>query len=372
MQKRLIALFLALSMVCIFILAGCGNDIYKPVKQVGKTPEVFEKIIENNLFCDIVPFENCLLKAEIVSEDTENRTVTGKVCMLDLYGNTLAEYTCTYGDAYGIQSLTATADGGFLFVVGFTDRSYGVDTWASDNGYASRIIKCDKNGQLQFEKAMEQVEGYALRVCIEQNDCFYFFGTIETPETKKTGINSPDDVYMTVLDQSGAVLKTKTIAGTDYDSLDAAEVSGDGFKLSVSAQSDDGDFAGSNSGGYPKDWVITVDGDLAITEKKMETGRDFLDNRLGQKDGAPIYQSDGLFENYDAGTPSAYIGYDDFYLIISSNITGEYEKTPLMVSAIWYYTETVYSAYDYDGKLLFRRSVDSSPDFDAWAEGYMN
>jgi len=68
----------------------------------------------------------------------------------------------------------------------------------------------------------------------------------------------------------------------------------------------------------------------------------------------------------DAGTPTAFIDYGDFFLIVSENNTGVYENTPPAVSSIWYYTETVYSGYDDSGKLLFRASVDSSPDYDNW------
>ncbi len=52
----------------------------------------------------------------------------------------------------------------------------------------------------------------------------------------------------------------------------------------------------------------------------------------------------------------------DLYLMVSENRTGIYD-TPLAISSIWYYTETVYSAYDHNGKLLFRTSVDSTPDY---------
>ena len=36
-----------------------------------------------------------------------------------------------------------------------------------------------------------------------------------------------------------------------------------------------------------------------------------------------------------------------------------------LVSAKWYYFETVYSAYTKYGRLLWRAAVDSSPDYDA-------
>ena len=60
--------------------------------------------------------------------------------------------------------------------------------------------------------------------------------------------------------------------------------------------------------------------------------------------------------------------YGDSYLVVSENATGVYKNIPFAISSIWYYTETVYSLYDYSGKLLFRASVDSSPDYDARIE----
>ena len=175
---------------------------------------------------------------------------------------------------------------------------------------------------------------------------------------------------MAVLDEGGAVSKVKCIAGTDFDSLNAAEITENGFLLSISAQSDDGDFAGSDSNGYPVDWVMTVNHDLEITEKKKTSGRDYFDDRVGEKDGSPIYKSDNLLNGFDAGTVTAFIDYGDSYLVVSENNTGVYENTPPMISATWYYTETVYSLYDYSGKLIFRASVDSSPDYDARVETF--
>ena len=102
----------------------------------------------------------------------------------------------------------------------------------------------------------------------------------------------------------------------------------------------------------------------------MKTGRDYFDSRLGEKNGVPIYKSDSLLTGFDAGTPDVFIDYGDFYLIVSSNNTGVYEKTPPMISSIWYYTESVYSAYDYSGNLIFRASVDSSPDYDALVQKF--
>ena len=170
---------------------------------------------------------------------------------------------------------------------------------------------------------------------------------------------------MAILDNKGQLLENKVIAGSDFDNLDVAEMNGDSIVLSVSSQSDDGDFAGSNSGGYPKEWVITVDGALEIVEKRKESGREYADDKIGEKDGVAVFGTDKLFKKYDLYDPNVFIDYGDFYLILSENRTGKYENQPPFISSTWYYTETVYSAYNYNGRLLFRASVDSSPDYDA-------
>jgi hypothetical protein len=384
LQMKLIAMKLFVFLLCGLLLSGCSDSReevasipeimdqhnLKSVQQVGQIPDEFKGIVENNIFSGICVFDGRLLKSEICAIDDSNRTAAHQVRMMDLYGNDLAVYPCNLDDAYYISTLTATADGGFLFVLGFEDYALGQDTWASDQGFASRVIKCDKDVNLQFDTSFDRTEGSALSFCFEVDGKFYFFGTIQTPETKTRGVHSPTDISMIILDQSGAVLENKRIAGSDYDSLLTAELTGKGFLLSLRSQSDDGDFTGSDSGGYPREWVVAVNSNLEITEKRKASGRSFSDDLIGKKDGVPIYQSDDLLKGFDAGTPTAFIDYGDFYLIVSHNNTGIYEKTPPQISSIWYYAETVYSAYDRSGELIFRASVDSSPDYDAFVESF--
>ena len=353
-------------------LSGCAEkpvDAFKAVEPVGQMPEELKQVVEDNLFHDIAAFDGRLLKAEALSADETGHTVGWQVRMMDLYGNDLAVYPCASDDTYHITTLSATEDGGFLFVLGFRDRAVGEDTWAGDNGFASRVIKCDKNGTPQFDTPLDGVEGDALAYCFERNGRFYLFGTIQTPEAKARGVYSPTDVYAAILDQNGTVVKSRSIAGSDFDDLDSAEMRDDRFVLSIRSQSDDGDFSGSGADGHPVGWVVALDDDLEITEAKKGSGRDSSDIRLGEVDGAPVYRSSGLLRGFDAGTPAAVIDYGDFTLIVSENITGEYEKTPPYISSVWYCTETVYSAYDKNGELIFRAAADSSPDYDAMAEG---
>ena len=370
MKKRL--MYMLVCFICVAVLFGCAEEkhisdqnAFQSIAQVGQIPDEFKRIVANNAFNGVTAFENRLLKSEIVETKGEDRTVSYEIKMMDLYGNGIATYACNSNDAYHVNTLTATHDGGFLFVLGFSDYAYDQNAWASDNGFASRIIKCDKDGALQFDTSLDNVEGRALRHCFEKDENYYFFGTIETAETKTRGVGSRSDIYMVVLDKTGTVVNSQCIAGSDFDRLDTVEMSGDRFILSISAQSDDGDFVGSQSNGYPEDWVFTVNDALEITGKEITSGRDYFDKRLGEKDGKAIYKSDALLNDFDAGIPEIFVDYGDFYLIVSSNNTGVYENTPSVISSIWYYTESVYSAYDDSGNLIFRASVDSSPDYDA-------
>ena len=337
------------------------DDGLDRVEQVGVVPAEFENVVRENRFKNAVAFSDRLLKAETVSYDSEDKTVGYKITMTDLYGEPLAVYSVTADVTYHIDALTATDDGGFLFVLGFSDCYYDDNgAWASADGYASHVIKCDKGGKVEFDTSLVGVEGYALSYCFEKSGNYYLFGTRYVPDVREyTGT----DVFLKVIDGTGAVINEKQIGGGDFDNLENAEETEDGFLLSVSAQSDDGDFEGSDSGGFPVDWTVAINDSLEITEKKKAAGREFSDVRIGERDGKPVFRSDPVFDGFDAGLPTAFIDYGDFYLIVSEHVTGEYENTPPYISAIWNYTETVYSGYDGDGNLLFRASVDSSREY---------
>lgn len=371
-MKYLLSLLLALA-----LLAGCTSqasptaagspnttaDGTLPIRQPEAIEAIFQPIVEKNLFGSVAAFSGRLLKIERLSDNGYARGYKAEVRKLDIYGNVLAVHPVSVPDGYRITTLTGTEDGGFLFVLGFEDYQISPEHWASDDGFASHIVKCDKTGKQAFDTVLDGIEGSALRNCFEANNQFFFFGNIETPETNVGGIYSPTDVFALTLDQNGAVVKQRCIAGSDYDKLANAELSDGKFVLSISSQSDDGDFAGSNSGGFSANWVFTLDRELETVEKQLARGRDYFDQRLGFVDGVPVYPSSPLLTGFEAGTPSAVIDYGDYYLVISKRTTGEYEHTPIYVSAIWYYWETVYSVYDKRGRLLFQSAVDSSPNY---------
>ncbi len=219
MKKTWTAIGLMTVLLCMLMLSGCTGDTmqnrpdnFEKVEPIGQVPEAFRNIVAQNVFRGAVAFDGRLLKTETVAVDEQNRTATHRVRMLDLYGGTMAEYVCSADDACRVDTLTATKDGGFLFVLGFEDYAYD-GHWASDKGVVSRIVKCDKNGKLQFDLPLDRVNGAALNHCFEKDGYFYFFGTIETSET----------VYSAYHANGKIIFRAAVDSSPDYDAWQSNE-----------------------------------------------------------------------------------------------------------------------------------------------------
>ncbi|MBR7032536.1 MAG: hypothetical protein IKI03_02740 [Clostridia bacterium] len=342
--------------------ANDTDDGLDRIEQVEGVPPEFVNIVMENRFKDVAAFSDRLLKVETVSY-RETLTAEHKITMTDLYGEPLAVYTVSSDDAYYVSALTATEDGGFLFVLGFNEYS---ESAANRDEHASRIIKCDKNGDVVFDTPLNGIGGDSLEYCFEKYGRYYFFGDDYVPDVRNF---TQTDVFMGFVNKDGSEFGSARFGGGDYAHLLNVEETDDGFLLYVDAISPSGDF----SSGVPAatDWTVAVNSQLEVTAKSREPGRDYNDRRIGEREGKPVFRSDPVFDGFDAGLPTAFIDYDDFYLIVSEHVTGEYENTPPYISAIWNYTETVYSGYDGDGNLLFRASIDSSPDYDSMTPGLL-
>ena len=131
MKRFLCVLISAFILAC--LMSGCSTDEpekvlatssqnkLEMVEQVRGLPENLRSVVEYNIFNDVTAFEDRVLRVEMVSRDEENHTVVYDIQMIDFYGNQLASYSVETDDAYSVRALTATEDGGFLFVLGFSD-----------------------------------------------------------------------------------------------------------------------------------------------------------------------------------------------------------------------------------------------------------
>ena len=336
------------------------------IEHVGTVPEWLKNVVDADLFKGATAYSDRLLKQNGYVVDANNRIVENKITMMDIYGNIMAECALHTDYAYNISDYAATEDGGFIFTLGFYEYDYwvsGVHYKSVNTGFASRIIKCDADGRVQFDVSLKGIEGRALGHITEKNGCYYIFGTHRDAAQFRTF--GETDIYVLVLDQKGEQIAERLIKGSNFDSLHDVIETEYGFLIYASSQSNDGDFTPIDSDDdvyNAYNWIITIDTSLNITERKKVKTQDFYSDlynrRIGERNGEPIFQNDDMFREFDAGVPSVFIDYGDFYLVVSTHITG-YKTTIPTFSSLQCYTETVYSGYDNDGVLLFRTAIDS-------------
>lgn len=354
--------------ILLLLLTGCFKrpvQEYTAITPIGTVPKEFQTIIENNLFHTAVAFENRLLKQ---TQTDEGYTVS----MYDYHGNLQASYSRNINTrTYRIACMIATADNGYLVTFGFSDHfDSDTNSWASESGVDSFVVKLDAQGNVQWEQRLKDYTANMLSNCFEREDGYYFIGEQETPETNVVGIGSPTDLHFMKMSKVGEILVTKIIGGSDYDSVSIVDNEGDQFILYCRIQSTNGDFAERNTvGGYNYKLIVN-DAFQLLSMESFDLL--FPHNKIGRINEKTIYSNHDSFAKFDAGTPTAVMDYGDFYLIVSENITGVYENTPAFISSIWYYTETVYSVYNKNEKLLWRIATDSSLDYDSQVKNMMN
>ena len=195
MKRTILPLLLLLSLA----LSGCSvmkNDAAKPseppasepetvetvsvpeeetlghVAWVGTVPQAFSTVVETNAFAGAVAVPGGVLKA--VPADT-----AVDVVFMDLYGNEIGRCQYASDDSHVVQTLTATSDGGFLFVFGFQEHALPTGGWNSEGGFESRVIKCARSGEIEWTLSLPDCEGWALQLCLEKNGSYYVFGSKE-------------------------------------------------------------------------------------------------------------------------------------------------------------------------------------------------
>ncbi|MBQ9778886.1 MAG: hypothetical protein IJW22_08190 [Clostridia bacterium] len=322
---------------------------YQKLDEVGTPPPEFEAVVAENLFYRAKGFENAVITYE--EAESEN---TYTVRLFDLYGN--LRFSVLFESEFQPKNVLATSDGGMLLCDGFRERYlYGEEIWASELGVVSYLYKYDASGMLEWKKTLEGYHDRDFVQSIEGEDAYYFFGERETPETKKLGVSSPCDVCVTKIGKDGSVLKTDVYGGSGYDEMWCAEKIKNGFAIYCESESDD----------FGKGELLELRISTELELKRVKRPLLFKDEPVGVLDGEPANGAHKRLENFDGGYITTILDYDQFYLVISENATGRYEDQPGWISHVWEYTETVYSAYDKKDNLLWRATVDSSPDFDA-------
>lgn len=327
------------------------TPFYQKTEPFGTIPEEFKKIVEDNTFNHGIAFSDRVLK---YTEEND----CYNVFMYDLYGKTLASCKINKLSYRNITTLLATSDGGFLVSIGFNERylvSEGI--WAGELGVSSKIIKYDNKGNIHWETELEDFEGETLNYSFENDGYYYFFGEVQSADSKTLGVYSPTDIHALKLDGNGQVVGKISFGGSDYDSLQYAKADGNSFILYVRSQL-------KNGNNYKiENQKIELSGELEIVSEE-KTENYMFDSYLGVIDGKIISSSD-LDDSYtkSLGNLDMVLDYKDFYLTVAQNPTDLYNKQPSYISSLLFYWETVYSAYNKNGELIWRASVESTPDY---------
>ncbi|MBQ3762690.1 MAG: hypothetical protein II875_11870 [Clostridia bacterium] len=353
--------------VLLFILILCfGNSHaeYGHIEKVGETPKEFALLVSENRFHDTFASNGRLLEYERTDEGI-------MITERDIYGTEIAQIPLNVSSGGYQISVAATSDGGYLVLYGFYDRyDKDAERWNYSDGVRSYVFKLDATGKIEWQFTATDLEYYGLYRIFECPDGYLFFGHQGEQAKKRSGYNPATSICITKLDRTGSSTQTLVLGGSDFDMLDAVVPTDEGtYKLYVCSQSKDGDFEISEHlSRVNTEWEIILDANLNILSKQpfdRSKQHIYFDYQIrGYIDSLPVYRNDERLK------PIAYpdsvlliVDYEDFYVIVSEHDYAEYPYTPILVSATWYLTETVYSAYDQSGTLLWRDAVESSPDY---------
>ena len=343
--------------------------VYKSAGDFGEAPEELKNVIEGDLFGANTGSKTVFSPGGENDVDIIGMAVNAdgesKITVRNAFGELLAEHRVEMDEFHSVCLVTPTSDGGFVYVLGFSQSGIPHGTDPSELGVSSTVVKCGGDGEVVWEKEFEGLYDFAFDRMIERDGAYYFFG-----EYNEDVLGSYSHIIMMKFGEDGELLARNTIKGEGFDNLYLIERGEEGFILHINSQSRSGDF-------FP---IPGEADELSHTSRyfiaEVDEGLNVTEVRLGDTDrcsrvGHPVGYSDGM-EVYAYGTglevPGAeqlLLNCGEYRIVVSLNINGLYENTPEYINSYWCYSETVYSVFDGDGQLVCRRCFDSTPDYEA-------
>ena len=364
-MKRNIAILLVMLMFLSFTACSKGNKVdtwaqkLEKAEEFGVVPEEYKAIVEGDLLNGLriagyAGFDGRFLTDEFVEDGRE-------IALYDSFGKLLAKHFIPTDElGYRLADLLlATSDGGFIYAI---DADVASDANGGVLVTPTRIFKCGADGSVEWTAETSGLIVKDIRRAFEKNGAYYFFG-----EYSDLPAGGYDHIVMLKLGLDGKELRQSTVSGSDFDTLCWVDETETGFTLHVNSQSRDGDFFKLKKENPPYTGrYFVVKTDLELEEKDVARGKtDYCDRwyySAGTLKGENVEQNRTMKDI--PGYVKLVIDNGDTYLVVSENNTDIFEKTPPLIGSLWYYTETVYSVFDSDGKLIARRTFDSSPDWE--------
>ncbi len=312
------------------------------IEHIGEVPKEFVDIINQNVFADIQISGGKVIKYADPPYNIEVYDLSGKLLHRIDIQTDVPEFW------YYEHKVHSLSDGTYLFVVPYqvTYSSQG------KNIINDRVVRFDENGKVIFDIDLDiKASG------------FEFFAETDDAYILADGSYQRRYCHFIKIDKSGKITKKIEMGGDEYDRLYAVEyVNGTLYALMRNRA-----LTGRQNGP-----VVTVkfDSDLNVIgylnreafpfQKRKQYAvssymlvSEFLESRFPDKEKETEAPS-GMRH-----LATAVIEYDDFILLVSEHDTKHYYPL-LPMSTPFSFTETVYTAYSFDGNILWRAAVDST------------
>lgn len=308
------------------------------IEHVGIVPEEFEVIISQNLFNNAYRTDNTIFK-----ESDE-----GLLQVYDRYGNAIAEIDIGLAPF----RMHALSDGTYMSLYSYTSgtvapwKGPGSENYEDfepfDFEYPASATRFNEKGEILFKTEFDVKSD--IEYFIEVEDGYIVAGN------KRRYLNENNDCYYVFkLDRSGNIIARQTMEGVKNNSLCRVEYLNGELVLYVL----------TNANSYQKLFL----GESLLVEKRENISsvpKDLV-SRVVQSISIPSWNIENFLPAFDGGRVTLAVEYDDFILIVSERNTKQFtHSVPLVFSGLYFYTETVYSAYSRDGELIWRTSTDST------------
>ncbi len=344
--------------------AGAGSEVTIPndltytegdftfLKPIGEVPEEFKKIVENDLFAG-ADYANGIVYT--VSRDDDYVYVN----FYDKYGESLSVVKLDRGGEYypAVHELYPTSDGNYIMVFDSSRRSVGGNLVV----IPQKFVRFSLDGRILSETVLGSDFVGSFDYFFETDSGYIFVGDCNAD---KVGTITTNDIALLKLDFDGNIVKYVQDGEDDHDLIYRVEQTEKGVNVYfyMHTRSDS-----TEPGGFK---MYEFDNDLnLIAQKDIEKDDIPERNPYFYISGTPYYSYEDFFTDYDFNKSYAVeiIEYEDFVLFVSSHHTyNEYKiisfsstKSPYLECS-----ESVYTAYSYDGEILWRATVDST-DYEA-------